>query len=192
MDDNIEGKTRRGLSWNLVGAIATNLMRLVSVAVLGRLLASGDFGIVAAATSVLVVLHNIRDIGLGPALVQRAELSDGHVSTAFATSVYLGGALAALIVIAAPVIGQLYGIPESIDVLRALGIIFAIRGLATVSAMMTQRRMNFRAVAIVDAASYGIGTIVAMTLATLGAGPWSLVGGAAPRRKLKLLMSAAM
>jgi teichuronic acid exporter len=170
-------QARRGISWNLVGAVVTNVMRLVTVVVLGRLLDPHDFGVVAAALTVTVLLHNIRDIGLGPALIQRANLERGHIEAAFATSLYIGLVIAAVLFVAAPQIGRVYDIPESVDVLRALGVIFALRGLSTASMVLCQRAMNFRAVALVDALSYGIGSVVAMTFAARGAGPWSLVAG---------------
>jgi O-antigen/teichoic acid export membrane protein len=188
---DVSEQTRSGISWNFVGAIATNAMRIITVVVLGRLLDEHDFGIVAAATSVLVVLHYLRDIGLGQALVQREDLTREHEATAFATSVYLGIAFAVAIVLAAPVIGELYGIPESVGVLRALGVIFALRGLGTVSQMMCQRAMRFRAVAIVDVSSYGAGTIVSMALAALGFGPWSLVAGYLTEEALAMAMYLA-
>jgi lipopolysaccharide exporter len=94
--DKIGRATRRGISWSVGGAVITNLVRLVSVAALGRLLDARDFGVVAAATSILLVLHNVRDLGLGSALVQRATLEPEHERTAFATAVYLGFALGAL------------------------------------------------------------------------------------------------
>ncbi len=88
---------RRGISWNLVGAISTNAMRLAAMVVLGRMVTSDDFGVVAAAVSVIAILHSVRDIGIGQALIQRKELEPAHVTTAFAVSTYLGLALALLL-----------------------------------------------------------------------------------------------
>ena len=176
-ENGIAHRTRRGISWNLIGAIATNAARLVSVAVLGRVLERHDFGVVAAALSVLLVVHQLRDLGIGAALVQRADLDREHVSTAFAFSIYLGCVLGLVVVVAAPLIGALYKISDSIDVLRALGLLFVFRGLSTVPLMMCRRAMNFRAIAAVDTGTYTGGTIVTLTLAINGAGPWSLVAG---------------
>jgi PST family polysaccharide transporter len=156
----------------------TNVLRLVVVVVLGRLLAPGELGVVAAALAVTVILHNVRDLGIGPALVQREAITRAHVATAFAVSAYIGVGIAALLALTAPVLGRhLFQMPESIDVLRALGAGFALRGLTTASAAMCQRAMRFRAIALVDASAYGVGTAVAIGLAAAGAGPWALVGG---------------
>ena len=169
--------TRRGISWNILGAVVTNTVRLLSVVVLGRLLAPHDFGVVAAALTVMLVLYQVRDLGIGAALIQRAELEIAHVSTAFAFSLYVGVVLGALLVVAAPWIGALYGIPEAVDLVRALGAMFVLRGISTVPLMMCRRAMHFRAIAIVDASAYAAGVATMMILALVGAGPWSLVIG---------------
>lgn len=168
---------RRGISWNLIGAVSTNGMRVVVIAVLGRALTSADFGIVAAAISVNVILYGIRDVGVGPALVQRKELRAAHRQTAFAVSTYLGFALTAFLIAGAPWIGDLYNIPDSVDVIRGLAVLFALRGVSTTSRMLCQRELRFRAIAIIDAVSFALGSIASMVLAVVGLGPWALVIG---------------
>jgi len=174
---SVEQQTRRGVSWSFAGAVITNGMRLVVVAVLGRALTSTDFGIVAAALSVNAIIYGIRDVGIGSALVQRTELEAGHISTAFALSTYLGFGLATVLFIAAPWIGIAYGITESTDLIRALALFFALRSVSSTSRMLAQRAMNFRRITIIDALSFSAGSTVSMVAAVAGAGPWSLVAG---------------
>jgi O-antigen/teichoic acid export membrane protein len=177
-EGHIGHQTRRGISWSFAGAVTTNGMRLVVLAVLGRALTSTDFGIVAAAVSVNVIVYGIRDVGIGSALVQRKQLEPSHLTTAFAVSVYLGIAFSALLFLGAPLIGAFYGIPESIDVIRVLALVFfGLRSIATTSRMLCQRAMNFRLIAIVDAVAFIIGSIVSIVCALAGAGPWALVAG---------------
>jgi O-antigen/teichoic acid export membrane protein len=173
----IRSQVRRGISWNLVGAISTNAMRLLVVVVLGRLLTQNDFGVVAAALTVITVFHMVRDLGIGPALIQRKDLEPGHIATAFAVSTYLGLVLAAIIIAIAPLVAAAYKIPELTNPLRVLAMIFALRGLAMTSQMLTQRAMNFRAVAMIDTCAYTAGSLTSMACALAGAGPWSLVVG---------------
>jgi O-antigen/teichoic acid export membrane protein len=175
---HIGHQTRRGISWSFAGAVTTNGLRLVVLAVLGRTLTSTDFGIVAAAVSVNVIVYGIRDVGIGSALVQRKQLEPSHLTTAFAVSIYLGFALSALLFLGAPLIAAFYGIPESINVIRVLAVVFfGIRSVATTSRMLCQRAMNFRLIAIIDAVAFATGSIVSMACALAGAGPWALVAG---------------
>jgi PST family polysaccharide transporter len=153
-------------------------MRLIVLTVLGRALTSTDFGVVAAAVSVNVIVYGIRDIGIGPALVQRKQLEPAHLTTAFAVSLYLGLALSALMVAGAPLLGALYGIPESIAVIRVLALVFfGLRSVAITSRIQCQRAMNFRLITIIDAVAFTTGSVVSIACAVAGAGPWALVAG---------------
>ena len=170
-------QTRRGIKWSFLGAVVTNGMRVVVLAVLGRALTSTDFGIVAAAVSVNAIVFGVRDLGIGLAVVQRKDLEPEHLTTAFATSTYLGFTLSALVFFTAPWIGEAYGIVESVGVIRALSVMFALRSLSTTSRMMSQRAMNFRLITIVDTLSFTAGSTVSVVAAVAGAGPWALVAG---------------
>jgi O-antigen/teichoic acid export membrane protein len=170
-------KTRHGISWTLVGAIAINGMRVIVLAVLGRVLSSSDFGIVAAAVAVNAIVYSIRDVGIGTALVQRKELQDEHLRTAFAVSMYVGFVIGAVLIIAARSIGEIFHIPESVDVIAALALLFVLRNVAVTSRMMCRRDMNFRLIAIVDASSFTLGSSAAIAAALVWGGPWSLVIG---------------
>ncbi|HET7502213.1 MAG TPA: lipopolysaccharide biosynthesis protein [Kofleriaceae bacterium] len=176
--EHIGHKTRKGISWSFAGAVTTNGMRFVVLTVLGRALTSADFGVVAAAVSVNVIVYGIRDLGIGQALVQRKQLEPAHISTAFAVAVYLGLALSALLFFGAPLIADFYGIRESVDVIRVLAFVFfALRSVSTTSRMLCQRAMNFRLIAIVDATAFTIGSAISIACALAGAGPWALVAG---------------
>lgn len=176
-DDSLGGKTRRGIGWNILAAVATNVVRVASVAILGRLLSARDFGIVAAVVAVTALATVVKDIGVGAALVQREDIDDDHIGTAFAISVYLAGGLGLVLVLIAPLIGRFYDMPEVIDVLRAMSIVFVIRGVASVSTMLCLRDLNFRRVALLELGAYVAGTATSIVLAATGVGAWSLVIG---------------
>ena len=176
-DDQIAGRVRRGLSWNLGGSIITNGVRVAVIVILGRALDSRDFGIVAAALSVNAVLYSIRDVGVGLALIQRKEILPEHRATAFAVSGYIGLTLSLVIFLCAPLLAELYRVPESQGVFQALGLIFAMRGFSTTSRMFCQRQMDFRRIAITEVIGFTSGSVLSMVLAVLGAGPWALVCG---------------
>lgn len=173
----ISRQVRRGISWNLIGAISTNAMRLVVVVVLGRVLDSRAFGVVAAALSVITILTTVRDIGIGQALIQRKTLDAAHYSTAFAVSTYLGVGLAAVVVALAPEVARIFHSPECADLLRALSLMFVFRGLSITSMVLFQRAMDFRTMALIDTVTYSIGSVISIVLALAGLGPWALVIG---------------
>lgn len=174
---SIGDRARRGISWNLAAAVATNGCRIVVLAVLGRTLSPSAFGVVAAAVSVNAILFGLRDFGIGQALVQRRQISQQHITTAFAVCTYLGLALSAALFASAPLIAQWFALGDLTDIVKALAPLFLLGGIGTTARMLCAREMRFRAIAMIETASFCTGSIVSILFAIAGAGPWALVVG---------------
>src|SRR5215475_7054309 len=110
-------RTRAGLSWTAAGALASNAIRLGVYAALGRILSRTEFGIVAAAMTVIQLGNTLRDLGVGLALVQRKDLEPEHIEVAFTFSVVLGAVLGAAMLAGAPWFAAFYGIENSVGVI---------------------------------------------------------------------------
>lgn len=174
---NLRRKTTRGIAVSLLSAIGTNVVRIVSIAILARLLAPADFGIVAIAMTVVVLVQNFRDIGVGGAIVQRKQLTNEELKSAFAFSMWLGFALSGTMVVVAPGIALLFKEPTAVPYLQVLSLTFALRGLSMVSYVLLQREFKFHNLALVDTATYAVGSIASIIFAAAGFGAWSIVWG---------------
>ncbi len=170
-------RTRQGMVWTVLGSTLSFGLRLAVLAALGRILSKRDFGVIAAAMTVIQFGNTIRDLGVGLALVQRKELDQEHVEAAFTFSVLLGLAIGGTTFLLAGPIGAFYKIPDAVPIVRMLSGLFVLRGVAMVPAFMCRRAMSFRALAIIDLAGYVAGAALSISLALLGFGPWSLAGG---------------
>ncbi|HEU0030811.1 MAG TPA: lipopolysaccharide biosynthesis protein [Kofleriaceae bacterium] len=175
--DGLGKRTTHAMTWTAAGAIVSNALRLVMLAVLGRLLAPEDFGVVAAAMTVILFVGLLRDFGLGLALVQRPELEREHVEVAFTITALQGVILTGLVALAAGPIADFFEMPHATSLVRALSLLFLLRSLSIVPNFMLQREMQFRALTIIDVVGYIAGSITSVTLAYLGNGPWALVWG---------------
>ena len=60
------------------------------LAALARLLTPAEFGVVAAATLVLGLTYVFWQLGVGPALIQRRQITPEHIETGFTLSLILG------------------------------------------------------------------------------------------------------
>ncbi|HPH65107.1 MAG TPA: lipopolysaccharide biosynthesis protein [Kofleriaceae bacterium] len=176
-EPSLRTKTTRGIASSLLGVVGTNIVRIASIAILARLLTPADFGIVAVAMTVVMLVQNVRDIGVGGAIVQRKDLTIDELRSAFAFSVWLGFALTAVMALTAPWIADLFGEPKAVPYIRALSAMFAIRGLSMVPYVLLQREFGFRHIAIIDTGTYAIGSLASVVLAAMGFGAWSIVWG---------------
>jgi O-antigen/teichoic acid export membrane protein len=175
------GLTRRtitGMLWTLWGKGAHGGLHLVVLAVMARLLSATDFGVVSAALVVIGLSSIFSHLGFGPALVQRAELEQRHLDTAFGSSVVLGALLGALIWAGAPAAAEFLRIDGVRPVLRTLAWVFPLQGLGIAADALMRRELRFQWLANLDVAVYAIGYgVVGIGLALAGWGVWALVGG---------------
>ena len=177
--ESLTSRTARATQWRLASVFVSTLARLAIGILLARLLTPADFGIVTLAYVVLGFVGPLNDLGIGAALVQRVELTERHLRVAFTSSLGLGLAVALGMVAAAPAAARLLGDTAVTPVLRTLSLAFVISSTATVADAMLQRRLDFKRQSFVDTGSHLLGYGgVAITLALLGYGVWSLVWGA--------------
>jgi O-antigen/teichoic acid export membrane protein len=174
--ESLTTRTARAAQWRFAGAAVGAVSQFVVGVLLARLLTPADFGIVALAYVVLGFAQPLGDLGLGNAVVQRTELTDRHVRTAFTFSTLMGLVVAVVLAIVAPLGAAAMRDANVTPVLRALSAGFAIRGTAVVAEALLRRHLDFRPHVLIETASYVVGYGgVGVSLALLGHGVWSLV-----------------
>lgn len=175
---DLTNKTIHSLIWLVSASGFQSVLRLLIVPILARLLEPSDFGILAAATIITGFAEIFSQIGIGPSLVQRAEINRQHVSSALTISIVLGFITASLTSITAPLVSNFFTIPDLVLVLRILSITFLLSGLTVVSESLLSRSLQFKKIATVEALSFSFGYgLFAIILAYKGMGVWALVGG---------------
>ena len=172
----------QAIRWQTLSVGVQIVLQLLFTAVLARLLSPADFGIMAIALVVVGVVEIFAQIGIGPALVQRKELSDADVVTAFWTSAALGVGSFGILWTAAPAVGALYAARTSgdtellVEVLRVIALSFVISGFTLVPRSLLIRRMAFDKLFRSSLLAMGIGNLgIGLGLAWAGAGVWSYV-----------------
>jgi O-antigen/teichoic acid export membrane protein len=176
--DSLTDRTARAAHWRFAGLGFGAVSQFGLGVLLARLLAPADFGLMTLAFTVLGLAQPLGDLGIGNAVVQRSELSDRHVRTAFTFSLLLGLVITAAIWLLAPVGARLMRDAKVTSVLRGLAAGFAIGGMAVVAGAILRRQLDFKQRFFIDGASYVLGYgAVAVTLALTGHGVWSLVWG---------------
>src|SRR5437870_8668696 len=153
----------------------TFVLRTGSLMVLARLLLKEDFGLVNMATAFTGFLGLLRDAGLSMATVQRASITRAQTSTLFWVNLAVGGLLALLAAVTAPMLAAFYGEPRLFWVTVALGTSFIFYGATAQHRAMLQRSMRFTALAIIDTGSLIVSIAIGIGMAVTGHGYWALV-----------------
>ena len=173
------GLTQRaigGMLWTFSGTGVQVLIQLLAIMALGRLLTPAEFGLMGAATVIIACSQIVSQVGVGPAIIQRKDLTETHIRVATTLSWMLGTVLGALVFFGAPLIAGFYRMPELEPVLRAIAFLFPIDGMNTVAKAVLTRELRFRLYIAIDVAAYVFGyALFGVGLAWLGFGVWALV-----------------
>jgi PST family polysaccharide transporter len=174
---SIGRKAAKGLGWGLLGNVAVKIASFTTSLVLARLLMPHDFGTYAVALAATQFVIHINDVGLIPATIQwRGRLEEmaptaATLATLFSIVVYVGFWFAA-----AP-FAEFSGVPEATAVIRVFTLTVLIDGFTAVRSAYLLRTFQQRRYVQANLAGVVTNGVVAVTLATAGAGAMSLAAG---------------
>lgn len=158
-------------------AAGVTLDQLFALA-LARLLAPADFGLFALAAVFTSLFRVFAEVGLTRAIVQRPEIDDEYLSTAFWTSLVAGIALFGLSLLAGELIVRISGQPIVPMVVAALSLRFVLTAGVSVHMAILSRRLEFWSLSWREVAGALVGGIAGVAIAVQGGGVWALVGQA--------------
>ncbi|MCA9750787.1 MAG: lipopolysaccharide biosynthesis protein [Gemmatimonadetes bacterium] len=177
-----ESLTRRSAGaalWTASGAIAKIVLKLGVLGVLARLVEPREFGLVASALIIIDFFQIFVRVGVGPVIVQRRELTERHIRTAFWISVAFGVAFPIVTTLVAPALA--HGLFRSETLGRVLvwaALVLPFHSLAVVPLALLQRDLKFAAIVRLETIAYALGfAAVSIALAVRGFGVWALVAG---------------
>lgn len=165
-------------SWRVAMSVVVAILTFGIGVWLARLLPPSDFGLIAMAFLFTGLGRILSDLGIPSAVVQRADLSEGQVRTAFTLSTVLGFLMMVALVLFAPLSTLVFPEPRVPMILTALAPMFLFTGMGNTAGALLRRALDFRAIFWVSVLSHVIGYgLVSVGLALLGFGVWSLVAG---------------
>jgi len=174
---SIERKAIAGLKWTgaakLIGQAASWAVTLVVV----RLLAPGDYGLMAITVVVVSVFSSIAELGLGASMVQAPTLPSQELAQISGLALILNLAIGSLVALTAPVIGELFNDTRLTAVIQVSALQFIPAALCTVPQAVAHRDMRFKWLAWVDLMAGAVAGLTTLALALQGAGVWALVLG---------------
>lgn len=164
-----------GVLWMTAQKWIMRFSGLATVAVLTRLLSPEQFGLVAAASTVAPIVYLVSDLGFTAYIVQADTVDDRRLSTGFWFSTVAGGVMCGGVLLLAPVLADVFHLPDLTDVLRVMTISIAFVVLTSVPYALMRRRMQFRALAVQGGIAALLAQVVAVVAAFAGLGVWALV-----------------
>ena len=117
---NLKESAVRGLKWSSASRFGQQLLQFFTLALLARLLAPKDFGLMASAMVIIGFINVFRDLGISAALIQKKEISDELFSSVFWLSFCAGGLLMMLLIMFSSYIAIFFNAEALVSILKVL------------------------------------------------------------------------
>jgi len=173
----MEIKARRSIPVSVFSYATNQGLRLAATVVLARILVPSDFGLFALTSLAISLLSILNDFGVGPALVVARDVDRRTRSTALTLMIVTSLLLAGVLVAVAPFAADLVDEDRLDELLLVVAGSLALSGPIWFHETTLQRDLEFVkrfGTKLVQTLTY---IVVAVTLAVLDAGVWSLVIG---------------
>jgi O-antigen/teichoic acid export membrane protein len=145
--------------------------------ILARLLVPSDFGLVAIASLVIAFVEAIREAGFSKAFIQSNDDGNLLFNTVFWMSIITGVFFYLIIFLIAPVLAKLFHSPDSMWVIRIMGIQMILSSLNTCHNSSLIKKLEYKKLFKVNLLPTITPLLITVPLAYIGFNVWALVIG---------------
>lgn len=171
-------KAYKGFVWQFLGYSLNTLFSIAHIIIMARLLNPEIFGQFAIASILIALTAIVTEFGLGPALVQKQNITDADTTFVFVVNLVVGLVLFSMLFLFSETISNAFDGSISSLMVKFVAFNCLILPLGLASKSMLQRDMLFDSIFIATNLSYFIGMLViGITLAWFEYGIWSLLIG---------------
>ncbi len=167
-----------GVKWKLVGSVAERVLNIVSLAIMARLVAKSDFGLVSLAGVAYGLVGMLRDLGVSEAIIRSRDDTVGFVNTCFWVRFGVGVFLYAVLGMIAIPFSWFYDRDILVPMLMTMGSAYILDALPTIQEAILVREFRMREVVFTKLASLVFGVVVGWIAALWGLGAWALIASA--------------
>jgi O-antigen/teichoic acid export membrane protein len=174
---SLKNEVLRGLKWTAGAKFSGQLITWAITIFVMRLLAPSDYGLLAMASVLMALLGMFAEAGLGPALIQQAEVSQQKLRQAFGMILLVNLVLFGFLNLLAPLAAQFYSEARLVDIVRVLSIQFLLGPLCVIPDVLLQRKLEFKTRSLIEFGAAVLTSVATLLMALAGFGIWSLVLG---------------
>ncbi|WP_118137351.1 oligosaccharide flippase family protein [Oceanicella sp. SM1341] len=163
--------------WLVAGKLASKAIDFLILLLLARLLGPEDFGLVAMALTVVLIVEAVLELPLMQALVRVPEPSVAMFDTALTLGLLRGLVIAGLLGALAWPVAAFYQEPRLAPLLVVLGLGPVMRGMMSPRMVLFMQRLDFRREAALDITGKTVSLLVAGGIALATGSYWAIAAG---------------
>jgi PST family polysaccharide transporter len=175
MEKTQHSRTVSGILWMILGSGGQTVFQFVLFIVLARQLGPQAFGLVGIAAVFIELSGALGRAGLTEVVIQQKALHDDEASTAFWSSLGIGGAFTVALFAASGPMEAAFAAPGLQPVMQLLSLTCLLFAGGAVYEGMLRREFGFKALAARNVTATLVSGVVALVMALTGFGVYSLV-----------------
>lgn len=145
----------------LGGFVGAQAMSFVRNAMLGHMLAKGDFGVAAILTLLLQLLDSLTDLGVDRLIVQAKDGDDPRfVATNHTALVIRGVVIGAILFVTSGAIADFFVVPDAEAAIAAIALVPLLKGFQHLDARRAQRQLNSRPFVWIEVAPQAVALLL--------------------------------
>ncbi len=177
-----------GVAWTGTATVVTTGLQFVQLAVLARLLAPEDFGLMAMILVVLGFAHVFADMGMSNAIIHRQDTTRRQLSSLYWLNILVGLLVFGLVVASAPLVAAAFREPRLDGPMVLAAVVILIAPLGQQFQILLQKHFRFRTLGAVEVGAAVAGAATGIGCALAGQGVYSLVWGQLADAAVKALL----
>jgi O-antigen/teichoic acid export membrane protein len=161
---------RRALLFNAGERYVGLAVNFLTISIISRLLTPAEIGLSVIGIGIMTLALALREFASSEFLIQREEVTQTDIRTAFTIMFLLYGSIAAVLVPLTPWLAMIYGEPELSHYIYIIIVAGLLDTLAMPITTLLRRDMAFDLIAAINTAVTIIGAATTIALAALGFG----------------------
>lgn len=182
---SIKKKFVQGAIWNSISQFGSQLLNFVFTVILARLLSPADFGVVGQVAVFLGLLSYFSEFGFAPTLIQKKDVDETDLSTAFWGMVFFSIVIYCMVYFLAPLVAVFYDNGQLTFITRIIFLQFLIVPFSMVNEVLENKVLNYARIAKAELSSLVISGTIGIAFAYAGFGIWSLIYQALAKMALR-------
>jgi O-antigen/teichoic acid export membrane protein len=174
-NEQVKSKTIFGFFWSFAELISKQGIQLIVQIVLARLLSPEPFGLIGMITIFIAISMVFVQSGLDQALIREKNPGKEDFSTVFYFNLVISIIVYIIMYLFAPTVAAFFDEPQLVGILRVIMVVVIINAFAVIQRVILIRKVDFKTQTKISLIAGITSGIVAIIMALIGAGVWSLV-----------------
>lgn len=172
---SLKNQSIKGVKWTTVSTIVIVVSSIIKLSVLARFLNKADFGLMALVNVILGFMLLFMDMGLTSAILHKKNITQNEYSSLYWLNIIFSVLVMLLIMALSPLLAIFYEEKELTTLIILMSLSLFISALGRQFKTIKQKSLEFKFISIVDIIAVLMSLILAVILALLDYGVYSLV-----------------